>query len=67
MASTKEKCRPCPKIYNQAQAKFKGGVGSTIEINQAEASFYKRSSYTNAFVFSIVGKTDLNKAFGQII
>ncbi len=66
MASTKENVDLAQKIYNQAQAKFKGGVGSTIEINQAEASFLQaQSSYTNALYSLLLAKTDLNKALGK--
>ena len=54
------------RIYDQSQLKFKGGVGSSLEINQAETSFIQaQSSYINALYTLLVAKTDLDKALGK--
>lgn len=54
------------RIYDQSQLKFKGGVGSSLEINQAETAFIQaQGSYINALYNLLVAKTDLDKALGK--
>ncbi len=54
------------KIYDQAQLKFKGGIGSSLEINQAETAFLQaQGAYINALYNMLVAKTDLDKALGK--
>lgn len=54
------------KIYDQAQAKFKGGVGSSLEISQAESALSQaQGNYVNALYALLVAKTDLDKALGK--
>lgn len=54
------------KIYDQAQLKFKGGIGSSLEINQAETAFLQaQGGYINALYNMLVAKTDLDKALGK--
>lgn len=54
------------RIYDQSQIKFKGGVGSSLEINQAETAFIQaQSNYINALYTLLIAKTDLDKALGK--
>lgn len=54
------------RIYDQSQLKFKGGVGSSLEINQAETAFIQaQGNYINALYTLLVAKTDLDKALGK--
>ncbi|MEP7320894.1 MAG: TolC family protein [Saprospiraceae bacterium] len=64
--STKRNLDLAQRIYDQAQAKFKGGIGSSIEINQAESAFLQQQgSYVNALYALLIAKTDLDKALGK--
>ncbi len=66
LESTKRNMELAQKIYDQAQLKFKGGVGSSIEINQAESALtLVQSEYINALYTILTTKTDLDKALGK--
>ena len=66
LESTKRNMELAQKIYDQAQLKFKGGVGSSIEINQAESALtLVQSDYINALYTILTTKTDLDKALGK--
>jgi outer membrane protein len=66
VTSNKNNLDLAQKIYDQAQAKFKAGVGSTLEINQAEASFLQtQSSYIQALYNLLLAKVDIDKALGK--
>jgi outer membrane protein TolC len=66
LESSKRNLELAQKIYDQAQAKFKGGIGSSLEINQAEtALIQQQGSYVNALYSLLVAKTDLDKALGK--
>lgn len=54
------------EIYNTAQIKFKEGVGSSVELGQAEQNLYAaQANYINALYELVVAKTDLNIALGK--
>ncbi|MGB1216327.1 MAG: TolC family protein [Saprospiraceae bacterium] len=54
------------KIYDTTQIKYKEGVGSSLEISQAEqALFQSQANYTNARYNLLVAKTNLDKALGN--
>ncbi len=54
------------KIYDQTQLKFKGGVGSSLEINQAETAFLQaQGNYINSLYNLLVAKVDLDKSLGK--
>ncbi|MEO5582646.1 MAG: TolC family protein [Saprospiraceae bacterium] len=66
LESTKRNLELAQRIYDQAQAKFKGGIGSSIEINQAETAFLQQQgAYVNALYALLIAKTDLDKALGK--
>ncbi len=54
------------KIYNTTRIKYKEGVGSSLEISQAEQSLYQsQSNYINAKYDVLVAKINLDKALGK--
>ncbi|MCB0640380.1 MAG: TolC family protein, partial [Phaeodactylibacter sp.] len=54
------------KIYNTTQVKYKEGVGSSLEITQAEQSLYQsQQNYNQALYDLLVAKIGLEKALGQ--
>ncbi len=54
------------KIYKITQIKYREGVGSTIEITQAEQELYQtQANYTNALYELLKAKIALDKAYGK--
>ncbi|MEM0993513.1 MAG: TolC family protein [Bacteroidota bacterium] len=54
------------KIYDTTQIKYKEGVGSSLEVTQAESELYQaQGNYINSLYDLLVAKTDLEKALGQ--
>lgn len=55
------------RIYNTTLIKFKEGVGSSMELHQAEQSLYQtQSNYTQALYDLVQAKINLNKALGTV-
>lgn len=54
------------KIYETTQIKYREGIGSSIEISQAEQSLFEsQSNFINARYDLLVAKMALNKALGK--
>lgn len=54
------------RILNTTKIKYKEGIGSSLEINQAEQELYRtQANYMNALYDVVVAKTDLDKALGN--
>lgn len=54
-------------IYEKTLIKFREGVGSSVEVIQAEASLYQAQSvYINAVYDLLTAYTDFQKAIGKI-
>ncbi len=54
------------RIYDMTQIKYKEGVGSSLEITQAEQSLFEtQQNYTNALYELLVAKAALDKALGR--
>ncbi len=54
------------EIYKTTQIKFKEGVGSSLELSQAEQNLYgAQANYINALYELVVAKTDLDLAIGK--
>ncbi len=54
------------KIYNTTKTKYQQGLGSSIEITQAEQSLYtSQQNYNQALYEIIAARLNLNKAFGN--
>ena len=55
------------EIYDITQIKFREGIGSSVEVTQAEAELYNsQANYTSAVYEFIVAKMDLKTALGKI-
>ena len=55
------------KIYNKTQIKYKNGVGSSLELSQAESDLYQvQANYINALYDILVAQTNLDIATGAI-
>jgi outer membrane protein TolC len=53
------------RIYNTTQIKYKEGVGSSLEINQAEQSLFdSQRNHTQALYELLSAQFSLNKALG---
>ena len=56
------------RIYDTAQIKYREGVGSSVEMAQAEASLYQaQANYIDALYALLTSKTELDIATGQIL
>lgn len=54
------------KIYDTAQIKYRDGVGSSIEVQQAEQTLYQtQQNFTQAAYDLVVAKSDLDRALGR--
>jgi len=54
-------------IYDKTLIKFKEGVGSSLEVTQAEASLFEmQTNYISALYDLLIAKTDLDIALGNI-
>ncbi len=54
------------KIYDVALIKYNEGVGSSLELTQAESSLFQtQQSYIQTLYDLVVAKADLNKAMGK--
>jgi outer membrane protein TolC len=55
-------------IYQKTQIKFQEGVGSTLEMTQAESELKNAQiNYLNAVYDLVMAKIDYNKATGKSI
>jgi len=55
------------EIYNKTQIKFKEGVGSSLEVSQAESQlFTAQANHISALYDLLITKTDLDIALGNI-
>ena len=56
------------KIYNKTQIKYREGVGSSVEVTQAEGSLYgAQATYINALYDLLTARTELNIATGEAL
>lgn len=54
------------KIYDTAMIKYKEGIGSSIEVTQAESALVDTQiNFTNALFEIIIAKNDIDKAVGK--
>lgn len=65
--TTKKSLEMAQNIYDVTQIKYKEGVGSSIEVTQAERELYSaQAANINALYELLVAKTDLDKALGKL-
>lgn len=56
------------KIFDKAQIKYNEGVGSSVELTQAESSLYQsQAQYINALYDLLTTKTEIDIATGEIL
>ena len=56
------------EVYNVAKIKYGEGVGSSIEVTNADADFKEsQTNYYNALYDALVAKVELRKAYGVLI
>ena len=54
------------EIYDKTKIKFKEGIGSSIEVTQAEADLYQaQGNYINALYDLLIAKTVYNLALAK--
>lgn len=54
------------KIYNTTQIKYREGVGSSLEMNQAEQDLFQaQQTYISSLYDLLIAKVDLEKALGK--
>lgn len=55
------------EIYETTRIKFREGVGSSVEVSQAERELYTaQANYSNALYELAIARTDLDKAIGKL-
>jgi len=63
--NTKRNLELAEKIYRVAQVKYKEGVGSSLELTNAEQQLYTtQATLVNAIYKVVIAKTDINRAIG---
>lgn len=66
VANTKRNLDLSQKIYDKSRIKFKEGVGSSIEVTQAESDLYRaQANYIGALYDLLSAKTDYNLALAK--
>lgn len=66
LLTQQENVKLAEKIYNVTKIKYKAGVGSSIEMNQAEQSLFQaQQNYITALYNLLIAKVDLDKSLGK--
>ena len=66
LETTRENQELAQRIYDTTQIKYREGVGSSIEVVQAEQQLYEaQANYLNALYDTLVAKEDLYLALGR--
>jgi outer membrane protein TolC len=66
LANQKKNVDLAERILNTTKIKYKEGVGSSMEITNAEQELYRtQAAYMNALYDLAIAKTDLEKALGK--
>lgn len=64
--SQKETIALAEKIYNVTQIKYREGVGTSLELNQAQQDLYSaQQGYINALFNLLIAKVDIEQAVGK--
>ncbi|MBL3657949.1 TolC family protein [Fulvivirga sediminis] len=67
MQAQKENMELAEEIYDVTSIKYKEGVGSNLEVVEAEADYKEaQTNYYNALFNALVAKVELEKAYGQL-
>ncbi len=67
LENTEQSLRLAEKIYDTTKKKFQQGVGSSLEVTQAESDLYNaQRDYINALFEVMIARTDLERALGEL-
>lgn len=67
MVAQKENTELAEEIYNVAKIKYEEGVGSSIEVTNADADYKEaQTNYYNSLYDALVAKVELQKAYGTL-
>jgi len=67
VANTEKNLQTTQSIYDRTQIKFREGVGSSVEVTQAEGSLFQaQSAYTSALYDLLEAKVNLEIALGKL-
>lgn len=67
MVAQKENMELAENVYRVAKIKYEAGVGSNIEVVNADAAYKEaQTNYHSAVYNALVAKVDLEKAFGKL-
>lgn len=67
MVAQRENMELAENVYRVAKIKYEAGVGSNIEVVNADASYKEaQTNYHSAVYNALVAKVDLEKAFGKL-
>lgn len=68
MVAQKENMELAEEIYNVTKLKYQEGVGSNLEVIEADADFKEsQTNYYNALFDALIAKVELEKAYGQLL
>lgn len=67
MVAQKENTELAEEIYNVAKIKYDEGVGSSLEVTNADADYKEaQTNYYNSLYDALVAKVELQKAYGTL-
>jgi len=68
MAAQKENMELAEEIYSVTKIKYQEGVGSNLEVVEADADYKEaQTNYYNALFNALIAKVELEKAYGKLL
>lgn len=68
MAAQQENMELAQEIYNVTKLKYQEGVGSNLEVVEADADYKEaQTNYYNALYEALVAKVEVEKAYGRLL
>jgi len=68
MKTQKENMELAEEIYNVTKIKYEEGVGSNLEVVEADADYKEaQTNYYDALIDALVAKVELDKAYGKLL
>ncbi len=68
MAAQQENMELAEEIYNVTKLKYQEGVGSNLEVVEADADYKEaQTNYYNALYEALVAKVEVEKAYGRLL
>ena len=67
MVAQQENMKLAEEVYNVAKVKYEEGLGSSLEIINADADYKEaQTNYYSALYDALVAKVELQKAYGTL-